>query len=130
MAYAHVNLKEVENQAPNFGIEPDVMQLRMARVPLECQNCGLSYKRLGPGKRDPFGHKHDRQEEIYVLVNGSARMKVDDEVIDLQPWSAVRVPPETMRALEGGPDGAELIVIGAPNTGPGDGDVAPGWWSD
>ena len=127
--YTLVNLKEVEDQAPKFGLAPNV-EMRMARVALGLQNSGVSYQRLAPSFRLPFGHKHKNQEEIYVLVSGSARVKLDDEVIDLQPWSAVRVPPETMRALEGGPDGAELIVIGAPNTGPGDGDVAPGWWSD
>jgi hypothetical protein len=51
-------------------------------------------------------------------------------VIELKPWTAVRVAPDTMRALEGGPDGAELIAIGAPNTGPGDGNIVQGWWSD
>ncbi|MDQ3867155.1 MAG: hypothetical protein M3304_10090, partial [Actinomycetota bacterium] len=119
-AYCVVNLKEVENQGVNFGFEEDVLQLRMARVPLECSDCGISYERLGPKYRLPFGHRHKRQEEIYILVGGSGRMKIEDEVVELQPWTAVRVPHETMRGLEAGPDGAELIVVGAPNTGPGD----------
>ena len=130
-AFTTVNLKdEVDNQGPGFGIEPDHMQLRMGRVPLGCENCGVSYKSIGAGRREPFGHKHNRQEEVYVLVNGSARMKLDDDVVELRPWSAVRIPPETMRQLEAGPEGAEFVVVGAPSTGQGDGDIEPGWWSD
>jgi mannose-6-phosphate isomerase-like protein (cupin superfamily) len=127
--YTAANLKEVDNQGPNFGLDEKDYELRMARVGLDCEHCGISYKRLAPNWREPFGHRHKRQEEITILVSGSARMKLDDEVIDLEPWSAVRVPPSTMRAAEAGPEGAELIVIGAPNTGPGDGETVPGWWS-
>jgi mannose-6-phosphate isomerase-like protein (cupin superfamily) len=128
--YTALNLKEVENQGPNFGVDEKDLQLRMARVPLNCQNSGLSYLRLGPGWRMPYGHTHKQQEEIYVLVSGSARMKLDDDIVEVEPWTAVRIAPETMRAVEAGPDGAEMIAIGAPSTGPGDGDVVPGWWSD
>jgi mannose-6-phosphate isomerase-like protein (cupin superfamily) len=124
-----VNLKEVDNQGPNFGLDEKDYELRMARVRLGCEHCGISYRRSAPGFRDPFGHRHKRQEEIYILVTGSARMKLDDEVLEMQPWTAIRVAPETMRAVEGGSDGAELIVIGAPNTGPGDGETQPGWWT-
>ncbi len=128
--YAVHNLKEVENQGVKFGLDENDIQLRMAKDPLECENCGISYERLGPNWRVPFGHKHKEQEEVYVLVTGSARMKIEDEVIELKPWAAVRVAADTMRALEGGPEGAELVVIGAPRTGPGDGDIVQGWWTD
>jgi Cupin domain. len=128
--YTVQNLREVDNQGVNFGIDPSDMELRMAKDPLECANSGISYLKLGSGFRAPFGHTHKQQEEIYILVSGSARMKVGDDVIELKPFTAVRVAPETMRSYEGGPDGAELIAIGAPRTGPGDGDVTPSWWSD
>jgi mannose-6-phosphate isomerase-like protein (cupin superfamily) len=128
--YTVQNLNEVQNQAENFGLNPDEFQLRMAKGPLECQNAGISLLRLGPGYRIPFGHKHKTQEEIYVLVKGDARMKIEDEVVELSPMTAVRVNPETMRGFEAGSEGADLIAIGAPRTGPGDGDVVQGWWSD
>ncbi len=130
-AYTHVKVGEIANQGPNFGLDERDFELRFLRSDLGCESCGVSFKRLGAGYREPFGHRHKRQEEVYVLVSGKARMKLDDEVIDLEPWSAVRVPPETMRALEAGPDeDAIFVVIGAPNTGPGDGEVEQGWWSD
>jgi mannose-6-phosphate isomerase-like protein (cupin superfamily) len=128
--YTARSLKEIENQGVRFGLDENEMQLRMAKDPLECSGCGLSYMKLGPGYRPPFGHAHKTQEEIYVLVNGSARMKLDDEIVEMTPFTAVRVSPETMRGYEAGPDGAELIVIGTPRTGGGDADTVPDWWAD
>jgi mannose-6-phosphate isomerase-like protein (cupin superfamily) len=126
--YTVVNLKEVEDQAPKFGLSPQ-LEARMARVALGLENSGVSYQRMAPNFRVPFGHKHKNQEEVYVLVGGSARIKLEDEVVDLKPFDAVRVPKDTMRSFEAGPEGAEFIAIGAPNTGPGDADVVRGWWS-
>jgi uncharacterized cupin superfamily protein len=128
--YTHINLKaDVDDQAPNFGLSPN-LEARMARVPLGLENSGVSYIRIAPGFRIPFGHKHKQQEEVYVLVNGSARIKIDDEVRDLKQWDAVRLHRDTLRGFEAGDDGAELIAIGAPNTGPGDAEVIQEWWSD
>jgi mannose-6-phosphate isomerase-like protein (cupin superfamily) len=127
--YTKVNLKEVEDQAVRFGLAPH-LEARMARVPLELENSGVSYQRVAPSFRVPFGHRHKRQEEVYVLVSGSARMKLEDEIVELQQWDAVRVPKETTRGIEAGPEGAEFIVLGAPNTGPGDADAENEWWSD
>jgi uncharacterized cupin superfamily protein len=128
--YTHINLKEdVDDQAPNFGLSPN-LESRMARVPLGLENSGVSYIRIAPGFRIPFGHKHKQQEEVYVLVNGSARIKIDDEIRDLKQWDAVRLHRDTFRGFEAGEEGAELIAIGAPNTGPGDADVVQDFWSD
>src|SRR6266542_3245069 len=88
--YTHLNLKDVEDQAPKFGLSPD-LEFRMARVGLGLENSGLSYMRVAPGFRLPFGHKHKNQEEVYVLLSGSARMKIEDEVRELKPMDAVRV---------------------------------------
>jgi mannose-6-phosphate isomerase-like protein (cupin superfamily) len=128
--YTKVNLKEdIDDQAPNFGLEGRI-EARMARVALEMENAGVSYQRLAPNFRIPFGHKHKQQEEVYVVVSGSVRMKLEDDVIDLKPWDAVRVHKDTIRGFEGGPEGAEFLAIGAPNTGPGDAVVLQGWWAD
>jgi mannose-6-phosphate isomerase-like protein (cupin superfamily) len=126
--YTHLNLKEVEDQAPKFGLSPD-LEFRMGRVPLDMEQAGVSYMRVGPNYRIPFGHNHKNQEEVYVVVAGAGRIKVGDEVRDLKQWDAVRVHKDTMRGFEAGGDGLELIAIGAPNTGPGDADMEQGWWS-
>src|SRR5918992_6292319 len=116
--YTMVNLKETEDQALKFGLSPD-LEARFARDALEAELIGLSYQRLAPNFRVPFGHRQKTQEEIYVVISGSLRIKLDDEVKEIHPWDAVRVSKETWRGLEAGPGCAELIAIGAPG-GPGD----------
>ena len=127
--YKIVNLKEVEDQAPRFDFSPG-LEARFARVPLELENSGISYFRLAPNFRVPFGHKHEEQEEVYVLLAGTVRLKLDDEVVELRPWDAIRVPPETTRGFEAGPEGAEYIAFGAPNAENRDAEPAPNWWTD
>ena len=97
--YTHLNLKEVEDQAPKFGLSPD-LEFRMGRVPLDMEQAGVSYLRVAPNYRIPFGHNHKNQEEVYVVVAGSGRIKVGDEVRELKQWDAVRVHKDTMRGFE------------------------------
>lgn len=127
--YTLVNLREVEDMAPRFGFAPDA-ESRFARSALELEKSGLSYFRLAPGFRFPFGHRHEEQEEVYVVMSGNARMKVEEEILDLRDGDALRVPPELARGIEGGPDGCELLVLGAPNTGNKDTEMLPGWWEE
>ena len=128
--YTKLNLKdEVEDQAPKFEMSPE-LEFRTARVPLELENSGVSYLGLAPNFRVPFGHHHNTQEEVYVLVTGSAKLKLDDEVIELKPFDAVRIHKDTMRNLEGGPEGAEVVLFGAPNAGSDDAQMEQGWWMD
>ncbi|TMK80426.1 MAG: hypothetical protein E6G45_00615 [Actinobacteria bacterium] len=124
--YTIVNMKEVEDQAPNFGLSPD-LEARFARVALDAELIGLTYQKLAPNFHVPFGHKHKTQEEVYVVVSGSMRVKLDDDVKELKPWDAVRISKETMRGMEAGPEGVEFIAIGAPG-GPGDAETDPEWW--
>ena len=126
--YTIVNMKEVEDQALKFGLSPD-LEARFARVPLDAEQIGFTYQRLAPNFRIPWGHTHKTQEEVFLLVGGSARMKLGDEIKELKPWDAVRVHKDLMRGFEAGPDGAEFIVVGSPG-GPGDAEMVQGWWSD
>ena len=125
-----VNLKrDVQDMAPKFDMAPG-LESRFARQNLGLEKSGVSYFKLAPGFRMPFGHRHGEQEEVYVVVSGSARIKLDDEIVELEQWDVVRIPGNTWRALEGGMNGAELIAFGAPNTENKDAEMQPGWWSD
>jgi mannose-6-phosphate isomerase-like protein (cupin superfamily) len=128
-AHTVVNLKEVENMAPKFGLSPG-LESRFARVPLELEKSGLSYYRVAPDFRVPFGHTHSEQEELYVVLTGSARLKLDDEVLELNQWDAVRIPHGVMRAFEGGSEGAEILAFGAPSNENRDVEMVQNWWSD
>jgi mannose-6-phosphate isomerase-like protein (cupin superfamily) len=127
--YTVVNFEDVEDMAPKFGLAPG-LDSRFARVPLGLEKSGLSRFRVGPGFRTPFGHSHSEQEELYIVVSGTARVKLDDDVVDLKTWDAVRIGPGVMRALEGGPDGCEVLAFGAPNNENSDMEMVPGWWTD
>jgi uncharacterized cupin superfamily protein len=128
-AYSHVNFKEIEDVAQRFGLSPS-LEFRLGRKPLELERSGVSYMKIAPGFRVPFGHKHETQEEVYVLLSGSARARVGDETIELKPWDALRLAPDTMRALEAGAEGAELLLVGAPATEGSDAEMEQGWWTD
>ena len=127
-SYTKKNLRNVENQAPNFGM-PEEMDARFARREIEGETLGLSIMKLDPGFRIPFGHKHVGQEEVYVVVRGSGHVKVGDEVVALREWDAIRFDKDTMRNMEAGPEGIEYLAFGA-GTDPTDAEMAPGWWSD
>ena len=133
MPFTLRNLKEdLENVGSRFDGAPD-LEFRLATEALELEQSGLSYQRIPPGYRFPYGHTHETQEEVYVVVRGSGRMKVDDEIVELKAWDAVRVPPGTWRGYEAGPEGLEILVIGAPSLGEArreDVDGQRDWWSD
>src|SRR3954464_7004739 len=126
------NLKEdLEDVGSNFDGAAD-LEFRLATDALQLEQSGLGYQRVPPGYRFPYGHTHETQEEVYVVVRGSGRMKLDDEIIELKEWDAVRVPPGTWRGYEAGPDGLEIIVIGAPSLGDARREDVEGrrdWWT-
>lgn len=133
MPFTQRNLRrDVDDIGSRFDGAPE-LEFRAATKPLALERGALSYQRVPPGHRFPYGHTHVEQEEVYVVVQGSGRMKLDDEVVELRAWDAVRVPPGTWRGYEAGPDGLELIVFGAPNLGEdprGDVDGQRDWWTD
>jgi mannose-6-phosphate isomerase-like protein (cupin superfamily) len=133
MPFTHRNLKaDVEDIGSAFDGPPD-LEFHAATKPLELQESALSHQRVPPGYRFPYGHSHATQEEVYVAVRGSGRMKLDDEIVELREWDAVRVPPGTWRGFEAGPEGLEILVIGAPNLGEDpreDVDGRRNWWVD
>ena len=127
LPFTHKKLKDVKDSAPEFGVD-DGMEARFAKKDLDAEETGVSHYRLKPGKRTPFGHKHEKAEEVYVVIAGSGRMKLDDEIIEVETLDAIRVSPEVIRAFEANDDGIEVLAVGARHDG--DGEVIQGWWSE
>lgn len=126
--YTRLNLRQdVEDLAPKHGLSPN-LESHFARKPLGLEKSGLSYYRVAPGFRLPFGHHHAEQEEIYVVLSGSARMKIGDEIVELGTLDAVRVPGSETRGMEGGSEGAEILAFGAPNTDNRDAELVQDFW--
>jgi mannose-6-phosphate isomerase-like protein (cupin superfamily) len=126
--YTKANLKQdVDDAAPKFGLSPG-LEFRHAQKTLQAEQSGASYQKIEADFRQPFGHTHKEQEETYVLLSGGARVKLDDEIVELEPFDALRIAPGVMRCVEAGPKGAELILFGAPRVD--DADIVQGWWAD
>jgi mannose-6-phosphate isomerase-like protein (cupin superfamily) len=125
--FTHKKLEEVKDSAADFG-HGEAMEARFAGSDLEAEDTGFSFHRLKPGRRQPFGHKHEEAEEVYVIVRGDGLLKLDDEIIEVETLDAIRVSPEVTRAFEAGDDGLEVIVFGPRYDG--DGELNPDFWSN
>jgi mannose-6-phosphate isomerase-like protein (cupin superfamily) len=126
-SFAVVNLLEIED---SVGDRVPEMEGRFGRKHLESRDLGVSHFRYGANFRSPMAHSHREQEEAYVVVAGSGRILLDDEIRELRQWDAVRVAPEVVRAFEAGPDGLEVIAVGGPKPADGDGVRATAEWPE
>jgi mannose-6-phosphate isomerase-like protein (cupin superfamily) len=123
--FATVNLLELDD---SMGDRAPGVELRFGRKHLDSRDLGVSHVRYQPNVRSNFGHRHREQEEAYVVVSGSGRALLDDDVIELRLWDVVRVAPEVVRAFESGPDGLEVIAVGGPRPEGGDGMPGTAAW--
>jgi mannose-6-phosphate isomerase-like protein (cupin superfamily) len=125
--YAIVNLLEIDDdvQGRLEGLEG-----RFSRMFLGSRDLGVSHWRYAPNLRNPGAHSHREQEEAYVVVSGSGRVRLDDEIREIRRWDVIRVAPEVVRAFEAGPDGLELIAVGGPKPEGGDGVRSDSPWPD
>jgi mannose-6-phosphate isomerase-like protein (cupin superfamily) len=123
--HTHINLDDVDDAAPGNGFG-DRWEARVARTSLEAEQTGVTHFRLRPGKRSPFSHRHTEAEEIYVVLSGTGRIKLDDQIFDLRPLDAIRVASQVARAFEAGPEGLEFIAFGPHH--PGDGELVDEPW--
>jgi mannose-6-phosphate isomerase-like protein (cupin superfamily) len=127
MSYRIKNLREVEDSAAKHGFS-ESQEARFPREDLDAESTGLAYIVLRPGKQQPFAHRHNEAEEIYVVLSGSGRLKLDDEILEIGPMDAIRMAPELARALEAGPEGLEILAFGPRHAG--DAEMVPGFWDD
>ncbi len=127
MAYTVKKLTDVEDAAAKGGFG-EMGEARFATGALDAQNTGLAYHVLRPGRRQGFGHRHEKAEEINVVLSGSGRVRLDDELVDLQTMDAIRIEPQVMRCFEAGPDGLEWLVFGPRHEG--DSQIDQDFWTD
>jgi len=127
MNYTIRNLQDTEDSAEKFGLG-ELGEVHFPREELDAESIGLAYLVLRPGKRQAFGHRHENAEEIYVVMSGSGRMRLDDGVVDIGELDAIRVAPEITRAFEAGSDGLVVLAFGPRHAG--DGEIQQDFWSD
>jgi mannose-6-phosphate isomerase-like protein (cupin superfamily) len=127
MTYTIKNLTQVPDSAPKFGYGA-LGEAHFAREELDAEKTGISYQVLKPGKRNAFGHRHEQAEEVYVVLEGSGKMRLDDEIIEIGRLDAIRVEPSVTRAFEAGSDGLAILVFGPHYAG--DGELQQDFWTD
>ena len=129
--YTIVPVADVPDQAAEVGMDPDQFEIRFLREALGLKNFAVTFERFGGDWKPARGHRHGVQEEVYFLVSGRGQVKFDDEVIDLKPWTAVRVPPQTARAFRAaGSEDAVFVTIAAPQAGLDDVEFIQDYWID
>ena len=126
-SYTFKKLTDVVDSAPKFGFS-ESQEARFAKDDLESQVIGVSLHRVKPGKRQAFAHRHEKAEEVYVVLAGTGRVKLDEDILELEPLDAVRVDPSVTRQFEAGSDGLQILAFGPRHDR--DGETFPGWWSD
>ena len=112
-AFTKVNRADVANSAEAFGMG-EFQDSRFFTTDLDATQVGLAWHRLKPGKRSPIAHRHREQEEVYVVIAGSGRAKLEDTVVTLASGDVLRVAAQTARGFEAGADGLEFLAFGAP----------------
>jgi quercetin dioxygenase-like cupin family protein len=125
--YTKINLAQVTDLAPQFGMG-DMGEARFARQQLGAESIGLTYYKMNGGHRVGFGHTHAEVEEAYVVLSGSGRFKVGDDIFDVAPRDVVYVAPKAMREWEAGQGGMEMLAFGG--HAEGDAQMEQGWWTD
>ena len=127
MSHTKKNLSEVKDSAPEFGFG-EIGEAHFAMGELGAEKTGLAYHKLNPNRRQAFSHTHDEAEEVYVVIRGSGRLKLDDEIVEVGPLDAVRIAPEVERAFEAGDDGLEYLAFGPHCKGDGTLNHDAGFW--
>jgi len=97
-----------------YNLEDLPNWLTLLRDDIKLTSLGMGFARLAAGKGYTFLHKHENQEEIYIVLNGKGVIYLDGELIDLNPGDVVRVNPEVYRAIKAD-DESELVclIVGA-----------------
>jgi mannose-6-phosphate isomerase-like protein (cupin superfamily) len=110
MSYTIKNLREAKDSAAEAGLS-ESLEARFAHEDLESERSGISYQVVKAGQRQPFAHRHKEMEEIYVVVSGGGRVKLDDEIEEVGQFDAVRIAPEVIRTFEAGDRDLVLLVF-------------------
>jgi mannose-6-phosphate isomerase-like protein (cupin superfamily) len=109
-------------------------EMLMYTHPLEAEQAAITWRRMpaGTGSKGSYGHSHKTQEEIYLVVSGNLQFKLDDEIVEAGPGTAVRCAPQCVRGVwNEGPEDAELVITSRRADDPrGDAEMHDDFWPE
>ncbi len=109
-------------------------EMRFCTGALGAEQVAFTYRRMPQhtGGKGSYGHRHKTQEEIYYLLSGRLQMKLEDEVIELDPGTVVRVAPHVVRSLwNDEPEDAQLVIVSTKIDDPrADGEIVENFWPE
>lgn len=99
---------------PGFG------EMRWYTEPLDCEQVSFSWRSMPPdtGGRGSYGHRHPGIEEVYLVLSGTATFKIDDDVFEAGPKTAVRVEEDSFRSIHNDTDSELELVALSVKSGP------------
>lgn len=107
-------------------------EMRMLTGALGSEQVAITHRRMPrhTGGKGGYGHRHKTQEEIYLVVSGELEFKLGDDVVVVGPWTAVRVPPDTVRSVwNEGTEDAHLVIVSTKIDDPrADAETVPDFW--
>jgi uncharacterized cupin superfamily protein len=125
--YAKKNLRDVKDSAVEHGLS-EKQEARFPRGDLGAEQTGMNFLVVKPGQHEAFAHRHRTAEEIYVVLGGGGKVKLDDQLVDLAPLDAVRVSPGVARSFAAGPEGLQVLIFG-PHV-EADSELVQDFWQD
>jgi mannose-6-phosphate isomerase-like protein (cupin superfamily) len=118
---------------------PDVLgdypgEMRFLAVPLGTTQVAFTHRRMPQhtGGKGAYGHRHRTQEELYFVISGRLQMKLEDELVELEPGTVVRVAPEVARSVwnDEAEDAYLVIVSTRIEDGHGDAEIVEDFWPE
>ena len=119
MSYRKVNYEAVDQVSS---------AMHFLREPLETEQVGVTIARCDPGwNSQPHDHTDNDHEEVYVLIEGTATVVVDEEPVEMEAGDALWISPESTRQIRNDDEECAFVLVSAPGFAESDGDE--GEWS-
>ena len=116
------------DDVPNYAKSGE---MRMMRNLLDSKQIALTYRLIPAGYKSAHGHTHTKIDEIVFVFSGTLKIKLDDEIIEVGPKTAVKISPATKRGYHNeGTEDVEMIVASPQVAFVGDNGGKPdeNWW--
>jgi mannose-6-phosphate isomerase-like protein (cupin superfamily) len=127
-AYTVANREDAINFMADY---PEYGEQRWYTRALAAEEVSFSWRRMlpGTGGRGSYGHRHPGQEEVYFVISGVVTFKIDDDVFEAGPQTAVRVAGDAFRSVHNDTDREAELLIFSPRLDEPPTEKKDGFWT-